>query len=179
MEAYLKSIKEKTGKTWQDFKVLADERGLSKHSELIAWLKADYALGHGHANLIAQLIRQADQPKTTKDDRVAAHFAGAKAGWQEPFDELVAHVKGFGDDVEIAPVKSYINLQRAGKKFGIVQVSGKRIDIGIKNKGVPFDDRFTDSSAWNPMVTHRVQIDDAAQIDDDVLRRLRAAYDGA
>ena len=34
-----------------------------------------------------------------------------------------AQIMAFGDDVEIAPAKSYINLVRGAKKFGIVQIS--------------------------------------------------------
>ena len=40
---------------------LADERGLgaagTKTGEVVAWLKTEYALGHGHAMAIAQVIK--------------------------------------------------------------------------------------------------------------------------
>ena len=62
--------------------------------------------------------------------------------------------------MEIAPVKSYISLVRGAKKFGIVQISAERIDIGIKLKGVPPTERFEAAGSWNAMVTHRVRISD-------------------
>lgn len=179
MQAYLDNIKAKTGKAPDDFKILVDQQGLTKHGEIIAWLKAEFGLGHGHANLIAHLVRQGDEPAPTEDDAVAAHFSGAKAVWRKSYDDLMTRLEQFGGDVKAGPGKTYINLLRGDKKFGIVQVTAKRLDVGIRRKGEPFVGRYEDSSKWNPMVTHRVQITDPSQIDAELIDWLRQAYDNA
>jgi len=50
------NIKTKTGKTPEDFKKLAEKKGLLKPGvkamEIVAWLKKDHGLGHGHAMAI-------------------------------------------------------------------------------------------------------------------------------
>jgi hypothetical protein len=55
-QAYIDNIKTKTGKTPEDFKKLADKKGLLKPcvkaGEIITWLKKDFDLGHGHAMAI-------------------------------------------------------------------------------------------------------------------------------
>lgn len=55
-QAYINNIKTKTGKTPEDFKKLAEEKGLLepgvKAGEIVAWLKEDFGLGHGHAMAI-------------------------------------------------------------------------------------------------------------------------------
>lgn len=55
-QAYLDNIKTKTGKTPEDFKVLAEEKGQLKPGvkamEIVNWLKTDFGLGHGHAMAI-------------------------------------------------------------------------------------------------------------------------------
>ncbi|WP_462221483.1 DUF4287 domain-containing protein [Ferruginibacter sp.] len=55
-QAYIDNIKAKTGKTPEDFKKRADKKGLLKPGvkagEIIAWLKKDFDLGHGHAMAI-------------------------------------------------------------------------------------------------------------------------------
>ena len=55
-QAYLDNIKAKTGKTAEDFKKLAEKKGLlkpeTKATEVVNWLKKDYELGHGHAMAI-------------------------------------------------------------------------------------------------------------------------------
>ena len=55
-QAYLANIKAKTGKTPDDFHALAKKAGILrpdlKAAELVAWLKREFALGHGHAMAI-------------------------------------------------------------------------------------------------------------------------------
>ncbi|RAJ79012.1 uncharacterized protein DUF4287 [Chitinophaga dinghuensis] len=64
-QAYLDNIQKKTGKSPEDFKKLADAKGFSdkgklkagvKAGEIVAWLKADFELGHGHAMAIYALL---------------------------------------------------------------------------------------------------------------------------
>lgn len=55
-QAYLDNIKAKTGKTSDDFHALAKKAGILtpelKASGLVAWLKKEFDLGHGHAMAI-------------------------------------------------------------------------------------------------------------------------------
>ncbi|MBV9885937.1 MAG: DUF4287 domain-containing protein [Acidobacteria bacterium] len=55
-QAYIDNIKTKTGKTPDDFKKLAREKGLMEPSvkamAIVNWLKKDFGLGHGHAMAI-------------------------------------------------------------------------------------------------------------------------------
>jgi len=55
-QAYLDNIKTKTGKTPEQFKKLAEKKGLLKPDvkagQIVAWLKEDFELGHGHAMAI-------------------------------------------------------------------------------------------------------------------------------
>ena len=48
-QAYLDNIKAKTGKTPEDFQVLAEKKGLLregvKTGQIVAWLKEDFGLG--------------------------------------------------------------------------------------------------------------------------------------
>lgn len=58
-QAYIDNIKKKTGKTPDDFKKIAEEKGFLKNGELMVkatqitnWLKEEFELGHGHAMAI-------------------------------------------------------------------------------------------------------------------------------
>jgi hypothetical protein len=178
-QAYLDTIKAKTGKTPEDFRVLAARKGLTQYGEIMTWLKSDYGLGHGHANVVAQLIMHHDEPKVTPDDKIAKLFAGNKEKWRKPYDALLAKLSKFGTEVTVASTATYISLLRDGKKFGIVQITAERMDIGIKLKGVKPTDRLEAAGKWNAMVTHRVRISDPKQIDKDILAWLKQAYDAA
>lgn len=176
-QAYLDTIKAKTGKTPDDFRALAAKKGLTKSPEVMAWLKTEFGLGHGHANAMAQLLVNADKLKAPPDVALNAHFTGDKAKWRKPYDALAAKVGKFGEDVTFGANQSYINLMRGGTKFAIIQLTANRLDIGIKLKGVAPTDRFQPAGSWNAMVTHRVRIADPKEIDAEVLKWLKQAYE--
>ncbi|PJJ83598.1 DUF4287 domain-containing protein [Mucilaginibacter auburnensis] len=63
-QAYLKTIKEKTGKDAADFRAIAEQKGFTKNGELVAkagditcWLKDEFELGHGHSMAIYALLK--------------------------------------------------------------------------------------------------------------------------
>lgn len=65
-QAYLDNIQTKTGKTPDDFRRMAAEKGFAgpsgiaagvKATQVTDWLKADFGLGHGHAMAIVALLK--------------------------------------------------------------------------------------------------------------------------
>ena len=175
-QAYLDNIQTKTGKPPEEIVGMVRAQGLSKPGEVVAWLKTELELGHGHSMAIVALMRSASQPKRSADDKVAAYFSGARAKWRAAYDRLVDQVQRFGPDVSVSPGATYLSLLKDGRKFAIVHAVGDRMDLGVKLKDAPAVGRVEDAGAWNAMVTHRVRITDEAQLDDEVLGWLRQAY---
>ena len=64
-QAYLDNIEAKTGKTPNDFIALAKEKGYddpaTKSGVIVAWLKEEFELGHGHAMAIVHVIKHGDK----------------------------------------------------------------------------------------------------------------------
>ena len=65
-QAYLNTIKSKTGKGPDDFRKMAEEKGFSqdgelkpgiKAGEIVDWLNEEFELGHGHAMAIYALLK--------------------------------------------------------------------------------------------------------------------------
>lgn len=60
-QAYLDNIEAKTGKTPLEFIELAKAKGFDdpgvKAGEIVAWLKQDFDLGHGHAMALVHVIK--------------------------------------------------------------------------------------------------------------------------
>lgn len=60
-QAYLDNIKSKTGKTPQDFKDIAEKKGLLKPgvtaTQIVDWLKEDFDLGRGHAMAVYAVFK--------------------------------------------------------------------------------------------------------------------------
>lgn len=56
---YFPSIEAKYGRPIAEWKELIRSSPLTKHMELVAWLKAEHGLGHGHANaLVAHTLAE-------------------------------------------------------------------------------------------------------------------------
>ncbi|HET6765807.1 MAG TPA: DUF4287 domain-containing protein [Chitinophagaceae bacterium] len=179
-QAYLDNIKAKTGKSPEDFKKLAEKKGLLtpevKAGQIVSWLKKDFELGHGHAMAIYTVFKGLKEAKQDKVTTLDKHFAGARSKWRGVFDALLTQLKKFGIDVNVDPAISYLSILRGNKKFAIVQVTTNRMDIGLKLKGVRPGDRFEPAGNWNAMMTHRVKIENAKQIDKELMDWLNKAY---
>ena len=167
-----------TGKPLEAWVALARGEGLAKHGEIVKLLKEKHAMGHGYANLVAQRALAAGA-EPAGEDLVAAQYAGARAALKPLHDRLAKAIGAFGGDVEFAPKKAYVSVRR-GKQFAILQPStADRLDVGINLKGTPPAGRLEASGSFNAMVSHRVRVTKAADIDDELVGWLRAAYDQA
>jgi len=153
--------------------VVVGRSGLSRHSEIVAWLKTEHGLTHGFANGIAQAFRDRDAAQSP-DDLVDSQYSGAKAALRPIYERLVAAAAALGDDVEVVPKKSGVSLRR-GKQFALIEApSAKRVLLGLQLRGDATTGRLL---AGNAMCSHRVVVTDAAEIDDELLGWLREAYD--
>ena len=54
--SYFPSIEKKYGKPMEFWLDLVRSRTGMKHMEVVSWLKAEHALGHGHANAIVAYV---------------------------------------------------------------------------------------------------------------------------
>ena len=61
-QAYIDNVKAKTGKTPDDFRRLAEKKGLLtpgvKATQITDWLQSDFGLGLGHARAIYATLKQ-------------------------------------------------------------------------------------------------------------------------
>lgn len=175
-QTMIDNFPEKTGKPLGEWiEILGEQTELSKHGELVKFLKTEHGMTHGFANLAAHKFR--GHGTTTDDDLVTTQYA-KKPSLKPIYDALMERIKGFGE-VEIAPKKAYVSLRRS-KQFAIIQPSTKtRLDVGINLKGEDVTERLEASGSFNGMVSHRVRVTDIEEIDDALIGWLREAYDNA
>ncbi len=76
-KAYIDNIYAKTGKTPEDYRKMAERKGLTRYGELLVWLKAECGLGHGHANAVILYVKNPELAKKKLLD-------DAKMGGQHP-----------------------------------------------------------------------------------------------
>lgn len=172
------NLEARTGKGFDAWLGLARASGHRKHKALVDWLKAEHGLTHGYANLVAHKAMATDAGSSEDPDLIEAMFAGPKAAMRPAYDRVAAIV-GALDGAQLAPKKTYVSFRRA-KQFGLAQPSTKdRLDLGLTLKGVEPTGRLEASGSWNAMVTHRVRITDADQVDAEVADWIRRAWAAA
>ena len=75
-----RNLEQTSGKSQAQWLALASSQNFSKHSELVNWLKSEFAIGHGNANLIAHRAKQAAAGgESAEEDLLAAQYSGTKA----------------------------------------------------------------------------------------------------
>jgi len=174
------NLEANTGVAWSEWLDRARAAGTEKHGEIVKHLKTTHGIGHGYANLVAHKLKEAVAGGPVgEDDLVTAQYAGKKAGLRPIHDAVVAAAKQLGTDVEIAPKKTCVSLRRK-KQFALVQPStATRVDLGINLKGTAPAGRLEASGSFNAMVSHRVRLASAQDIDAEVIAWLAAAYEQA
>ncbi|MDZ4111045.1 MAG: DUF4287 domain-containing protein [Brevundimonas sp.] len=176
--AMVVNLKTKTGKSLDEWMAAARASGLAKHGALVSWLKAEHGLSHGYANLVAHKTFASDAGSSDDDALMEAMFAGPKAAMRPVYDRVAAIVHGL-DGAQVAPKKVYVSFRRK-KQFGLGQPSTKdRFDLGLTLKGVEPSGRLEAAGSWNAMVTHRVRIGAAEEVDAEVEGWIRQAWAAA
>src|SRR5271165_2465132 len=113
----IESLPEKTGKSLAQWQALIRAAGLSRHGEVMKFLKGQHGISHGYANQIAlKALEPEGAPAAGSAGLVEAQYAGAKAGLRPVYEALAVAVKGLGSDVEFSPKKAYVSLRRS-KQF--------------------------------------------------------------
>src|SRR6266542_6064354 len=177
-QTFVRNIEEKTGRTIDE--LVAEARvGGTKHAEIIKFVQARFGLTYGYANYVALRVRKmrdTQRPGGTSsngDDPVAAQYTGPKAALRPIYDAVVAVVRAFGDDVELAPKKTYVSLRRR-KQFGCVgPATNTRVDVGLNLTGTAPAGRL--EAANDGMFTHRVRVSSVDEVDGELVGWLRRA----
>lgn len=177
MAASMKAnLKAKTGKTMAQWLRITRAAKLEKHGQIVSLLKKEHGVTHGFANLIARETLSGGAPT---GDLVAAQYAGKKEGLKPIYDALIKAVQAFGADVEVSPKKTYVSLRRS-KQFALIQPStATRVDVGICLKGDPTTERLEASGSFNAMCSHRVRVTAKKDVNAELKRWLKQAYERA
>lgn len=179
-QSQIRNLEEKTGKTLDQWVKIVKACKLEKHGEMVNFLKTEHEMGHGYANLVVLTARGsvgAEAP--ADDDLVSAQYIGAKEALRPIYEDLLTKVGKFGSDVEVSPKKTYVSLRRK-KQFALIQpTTSTRLDVGINLKGVMPNGKLEASGSFNAMVSHRVRVESARDVNAELIGWLKQAYQQA
>jgi len=173
------NMEEKTGKDLAGWLSITQTSGLEKHGQIVKLLKSEHGMTHGYASMVAHETLRAGTAPSSGGDLVDSQYSGVKEDLRPIYDALIQQISEFGDDLEVAPKKSYVSLRRS-KQFGLIQPSTKtRVDVGINLKGGEPTERLEPSGSFNAMVSHRVRLTRPEEVDSELVGWLKEAYEAS
>jgi len=181
-------LKEKTGRSLEEWIAIVQKEGPKDEKSLRAWLKTKHKLGMNRAVWIAERADgkggDLDTPEVYLKSAVRyveEQYAGSKEKLRPIYEELLSLGRSIGSDVKACPCRTIVPLYRAHVFAQIKPTTNSRIDLGFAlthSKG-KLPKRLIDTGglAKKDRITHRMEITAADQIDDEVRKWLKTAYD--
>ncbi len=181
VQTQLNNIQKKTGKSLAELAAIAQKSGLTKHGELRDMFKEKLGLGHGDANSLVHAILASDGTRAAEgknEDAVLDEiYSGAKAGMRPIHEILMKHITKFGE-FEIVPKKGYVSLRRK-KQFAMIgPKTNTRFEVGINAKDLKKNARLLEQPKGS-MCNYIVQINDAQEVDAELVAWLKSAFEEA
>jgi len=173
LQTMIGNMPEKTGNSLDEWKKLLSLQNFSKHSEAVNFLKKEHDVSHGFANAIVTLSKQ---DASSEKNLIEFQYKG-KESLFSIYEKLIETVKELGNDISITPKKTSVSVIRK-KQFVLIKPATKnRIDLGFKLKDFSYTDRLLDSGPFGTMCTHRVQLTDESDVNEELKSWIKKAYD--
>lgn len=181
MEAkVIAGLKEKTGRSAEEWVALILKSGPLGEKERQAWLKSEYQLGTNYAMWLAARAG-GSTGDYDPDGLVEELFAGKKAGLRPLYDRLLALGYSLGPDVTATPCSTMVPLRRKFVFAHIKPTTNTRLDLGLALGALPGEGRLIETGGYakKDRITHRIGIVSLDEIDNELIHWLRRAYDEA
>lgn len=177
-QTMIENLNKNTGKTLEQWIEIVNAQNLNRHGEIMKFLKGSQGLSHGFANLIALKAKGTDAGSAENpDDLITKQYRG-KEYLKPIYDKLISEILTFGNDIEIAPKNTYVSLRRK-KQFTLLNPATKtRFEIGLNLKGQETKGMLVEEKP-NSMCSHKINLAKIEEIDEEVFRWIKLAYDRA
>jgi len=188
VQKWLAELEEKTGRSMEEWIALVKKEGPRDEKSRREWLKTKHKMGTNSASWIAERAEGKGWEEDTPEAYLKAavryveeQYAGPKEKLRPIFDELLTLGKSLGDDVKACPCKTVVPFYREHVFAQIKPTTNSRIDLGFAlthYKG-KLPKRLIDTGglAKKDRITRRIEITAVEQIDGEVKKWLKTAYD--
>jgi hypothetical protein len=186
MQAWIAGLLQKTGRTLEEWIELVQEEGPKTESARRAWLKEKHGVGTNAAWWIAQRAEgkgtEDGDPEAylkAADGYVDAMFSGKKANLRPIYTRLLELARGLGSDVRVCPCKTIVPLYRQHVFAEIRPAVINRIDLGFALGNLKATGRLVETGGFEKKdrITHRIPITALSDLDAEVKKWLKHAYD--
>jgi hypothetical protein len=188
VQKWVAGLKEKTGRSLEEWVAFIQKEGPKDEKARREWLKTKHKLGTNSAWFLAERADgrgdEEDSPEKylkTAVKYVEEQYSGPKKKLQPIYDELVKLGKSMGEDAMACPCKTMVPFYRNHVFAQIKPMTNTRIDLGFalaKYKGkLPKRVIDTGGLAKKDRITHRIELKSVDEIDADVKKWLKTAYE--
>lgn len=189
---WVEEMKEKTGRTLEEWIVYIIEKGPTDEPARRTWLKDTHGLGTNTAWWLAERSFGRNMwdhvPEKYLEMGPAAVdklYLGGRAALRPLHDKLATLGCSLGKDAHICPCETMMPLYREHVFARIMPTTLTRIDLGfaladlLKQGKAKFPARLIDTGGFakKDRITHRIEIKSIADIDAEVAEWLRTAYE--
>ena len=181
----LAAMEKKTGKNYEEWVNVAKKSGLTTEEKRRAWLKEKHGLGTNTARWIAEM--SVGKGRDAIDEAAYLKLApgyvesmyAAKANLRPIHDALIELGRSMGADVKVCPCQTIVPLYRNHVFAEIKPTTKTRIDFGFALGNTNATGRLIDTGGFakKDRITHRIPITDVKEIDAEVKKWLKTAYD--
>jgi len=186
VQSVIAGMKEKTGRSIEEWIRLTNKEGPPGEKERAQWLRKTHGLGTNYASWIAARStgktdggEDADQYLKHAEDYVEKMYAGPKEHLRSIYDGILTYAKTLGRDIGVSPCRTIVPIYRNHVIAQIKPTTRTRIDLGLALQDTKTPKRLMDTGglAKKDRITHRIQISSSEDFDDEAKRWLRVAYD--
>ena len=185
-QKWIAELKQKTGRSLDEWLKLIKKEGPATEKERRAWLKETHGLGTNSAWWLSDHsfgkgaeVSDPDEYLRAAEKYVEAMFSGKKAALRPLYDKLLQVGLKTGKDVKACPGQTIVPLYRKHVFAQIKPTTQTRIDLGFALGNMKTPKRLIDTGGFakKDRITHRIEITSLKDIDDDVKHWLKVAYD--
>jgi hypothetical protein len=180
IETFKVNLVERTGKTIEQWVELVRQKGPPTEKERRIWLKVEHGLTTNYAWWVAeQASGTEDLEHYDPEGMVEAMFAGPKAALRPFYDKLLLLGLGAGPDAIACPCKTIVPFYRKHVFAQLKPATKARLEVGFALGDTPCTGRLQDTGGFakKDRITHMIPIARAEEIDAEVKRWLKVAYD--
>ena len=178
-QTMLNNLHKNTGKSMDEWVTLVKAQGFARHGEMMKYLKETHGFTHGYANMVAIRVTGTDARTAEQPDELIEKQYKGKEHFKPLYDQVMAHIKSFGSDVEVSPKNAYVSLRRKKQFATLTPATKTRFEIGINLKGQEESGALKTINSANAMCSHKIDLSSEKDLTPEVLQWIKTAYDKA